>query len=77
MEFKINQRDLDILRSIKTKTDSKSYVLTDDFYQGINLEIDLPDIDAEMFGCWNSNCENKLKISHKDSLHQKFFVDLL
>ena len=77
MEFKINQHDLDILLSIKSKTDTKNYVLADDFYQGITLEIDLPDLDAEMFGCWNSNCENKLKISHKDSLHQRFFVDLL
>jgi hypothetical protein len=30
-----------------------------------------------MFGCWNSNCENKLQKSQEDSLHQRFLVDLL
>ena len=77
MQFKINKTDLNIIESIKTKIDNKTFILSDEFYHGINLEIDLPDLDAEMFGCWNSNCENKLQKSQEDSLHQRFLVDLL
>jgi hypothetical protein len=77
MQFKISQTDLNIIESIKRKIDNKTFKLSDEFYQGIKLEIDLPDLDAEMFGCWNSNCENDLKISQEDSLHQGFLVNLL
>jgi hypothetical protein len=77
MQFKINQTDLNIIESIKRKIDNKTFNLSEEFYKGINLEIDLQDLDAEMFGCWNSNCENELKKSQEDSLHQRFLVDLL
>ncbi len=68
---------IETIRTIKTYIDRQIY-LSDEFYTGINLAIELPDLDIDMFGCWNNGCiPDDLKHSHAGSLHQRFLIKLL
>ncbi len=58
-----NVDNIEVIKTIKKNIESKIY-LSDEFYTGINLSIHLDDLDVDMFGCWNSNCEDKISISN-------------
>jgi hypothetical protein len=75
MEFKVD--NIDLIKDIKARIDKNDYSL-DKFYTGVKLTAPtLEDLDLDLFGCWNSNCNDEFKESHSKSLHQKFLVNLL
>jgi hypothetical protein len=66
----------DVLERLKRMDVTK--VISDDFYSGLNFESQIPDdCNFDIFGCWNSNCVNKLNAYHLGSHQQKMLVDVL
>jgi len=76
MPIKLIVDQPEILQRIKDMIDTQ--INYDDFYFGLNFTLDLdfyPNFD--IFGCWNSNCINKLNYSHLGSFQQKILSDIL
>ncbi len=34
--------------------------ICDDFFTGLNFSIELDNLNLDLFGCWNLNCEDNL-----------------
>jgi hypothetical protein len=78
MEFFIkNKKQYENLKEINQKINTNTFELNEEFYNGINFETTLTDLDVDMFGCWNGSCLDSFNFSQKESVHQEFLSDLL
>ena len=66
----------DIMSRIKSSDTTK--VINDNFYSGLNFTLELSqDTMFDIFGCWNSNCTDRLYIDHMGSHQQAILSKLL
>ena len=65
-----------ILKNLKDNIQTS--INYDKFFSGVVFTCaKITDIDIKMLGCWNSDCQQKLDVSHKDSVQQAKLNDML
>lgn len=76
MTIKLIVNKPEILQGIKETIDTQ--INYDLFYNGLDFTLNLDNYpDFDIFGCWNSNCEDRLKFSHLGSFQQKTLSNIL